>query len=260
MIPARIVRLAGAFLAAIAVGAVMAGAASAEVVYNNVPAKLPGNFASIGLAATSTTEFGGRIELANTARKQPTVTVVMSSWACQSGGWTTGDCSTPKPKKGFKVPLTVRVYNAGELSEGPVAEATKNITMLYRPSADTTNCTGGRWYQAAEAHCYNGFAFPVSVKLSKLKKMPKNAVVSFLYPHSTGPAQSLNVAVSEPPENTLSVGAQPVEEWFANSTSSEMYCPGAKDLGTFGPEEGAGCQQEEGVPINYQPVFSVNAN
>ena len=254
-IPARVVRLAAAVLAASAVGAVMASAASAEVVYNNVPAKLPGNFGSIGLDATSTTEFGGQIELAGTARTQPTVTVVMSSWACQSGGWNTENCSTPKPKKAFVVPLTVRVYNAAELSEGPVAEATKKVKMQFRPSADAVHCTGGRWYDAAETHCYNGFAFPVSVALKKLKKMPKKAVVSFLYPHSTGPAQSLNVAVSEPSEGTLSIGAQPVEEWFANSTSSEMYCPGASDIGTFGPEEGTGCQEG----INYQPVFSASA-
>jgi len=253
-IPARIVRLAAAFLAVLAVGAVMAGAASAEVVYNNIPAKLPGNFASIGFAATSTTEFGGQIELAGTARKQPTVTVVMSSWACQTGGWTTANCVS-KPNKGFKVPLTVRVYNAAELSEGPLAEQTKNIKMFYRPSA-SAKCTGGRWYDEAEAHCYNGFAFPVSVKVPKLKKMPRNAIVSFSYPHSAGPAQSLNISVSEPPENTLSIGAQPVEEWFANSTSSEMYCPSATDIGTFGPEQGTGCQEG----INYQPVISVSAN
>ena len=254
-IPARVVRLAGALLAAVAVAAIAAGAASAEVVYNNIPAKLPGNFASIGLAATSTTEFGGEIELAGTARSQPTITVVMSSWACQTGGWNTEDCVTAKPKKAFKVPLTVNVYNAAELSEGPVASVTKNVKMSYRPS-DSSKCEGGRWYDEADATCYHGFAFPVSVKLSKLKKMPKYAVVSFSYPHASGPATSLNVSVSEPPEKTLSLGGQPVEEWFANSTWSEMYCPGAKDIGTFGPEEGAGCQ--EGV--NYQPVISVSAN
>ena len=255
-IPARIARLCAAFLTVVAVGAVAAGAASAEVVYDNVPGALPGNFASIGLAATSTTEFGGEIELAGTARSKPTVTVVMSSWACQTGSWTSG-CSTPKPTKGFKVPLTVRVYAANELSEGPVAEKTKNIKMLYRPSDDLTNCPeGGHWYDVAEKTCYHGYAFPVSVKIGKLKKMPKFAVVTFSYPHSSGPATSLNVSVSEPEEETLSIGADPVEEWFANSTSTEMYCPGAKDVGTLGPEEGVGCQ--EGV--NYQPVISVSAN
>ena len=71
-IPARIARLCAASLTVIAVGAVTAGAASAETVYDNVPATLPGNFASIGLAATSSTEFGGEIELAGTLRGKPT--------------------------------------------------------------------------------------------------------------------------------------------------------------------------------------------
>src|SRR5262249_21770962 len=158
------------------------------------------------------------------ARSKPTITVVMSSWACETGGVYSEDCVTAKPKKGFKIPLTVKVYNAEEISEGPVASVTKSVKMLYRPS-DSNKCEGGRWYDEADATCYHGFAFPVSVKLPKLKKMPKFAVVSFSYPHASGPAQSLNVSTSEPPEETLSIGGQPVEEWFVNSTWSEMYCP-----------------------------------
>jgi hypothetical protein len=46
-----------------------------------------------------------------------------------------------------------------------------------------------------------------------------------------------------------------VEDWFANSTSTAMYCPGAKDMGTLGPEGGVGCQEG----INYQPVIAVSA-
>ena len=257
-IPARIARLCAASLTVIAVGAVTAGAASAETVYDNVPATLPGNFASIGLAATSSTEFGGEIELAGTLRGKPTITVVMSSWACQSGSWTEPNkCLTPKPKKTFKVPLTVKVYAAAELSEGPVAEVTKNVKMDYRPSDNSKECPSGeQWYDEATKECDHGYAFPVSLTLKKLKKMPQKAVITFSYPVSTVPAQSLNVSVSEPEEKTLSIGKDPVEEWFANSTWSEMYCPGAKDVGKLGSEEGVGCQ--EGV--NYQPVISVSAN
>jgi len=250
-IPARLGMAMAAALAACAIGA---GSAGAEVVYDNVPATLPGNFVSIGLAATSTSEFGGEIELTGTKRAKPTVTVVMSSWACQSGSWNGGDCSTPKPSKTFKVPLTVRVYQADEIAEGPVAEKTKTVKMFYRPSSNPVKCDSEHWYDEATSTCYHGYAFPVSVRLSKLKRMPRRAVVTFAYPHSTGPATSLNVATSEPSENTLSIGSQPVEEWFVNSTWSEMYCPGAKDIGTFGPEEGSGCQE-----ANYQPVISVSA-
>ncbi len=253
--PRRAVSAVVALLAVTALAAIGAGTAGAEVVYNNVPSPLPANFASIGLAATSTNEFGGEVELAGAARSKPTVTVVMSSWSCQSGGWNEGNCSTPKPNKGFKVPVTVKVYAANELSEGPVASVTKNIKMKYRPSESPEQCPTGTWYDAATTACSHGLAFPISLKLGKLKKMPKYSVITVAFPHSSGPAESLNVSVSEPEEETLSVGGQPVEEWFANSTSSEMYCPGAKDIGTLGPEEGVGCQG-----VNYQPVFAVNAN
>jgi hypothetical protein len=256
--PKRAVGVALALLAVTAMAAIGAASAGAEVVYNNVPNTLPGNFASIGLAATSSTEFGGEIELAGKARSQPTVTVVMSSWACQSGGVYSGDCATPKPNKGFKIPVTVRVYPVGELEEAPIGEATKSVKMLYRPSSTPEKCEGDnqRWFDAANGHCYHGFAFPIAIKLGKLKKMPKRSVVTVSYPHSSGPAQSLNVATSEPSEGTLSLGAQPVGEWFVNSTWSGMYCTGT--VGSLGPEGGACSSEAEG--INYQPVLSVSAN
>jgi hypothetical protein len=254
--PRRAIGAVFAVLAVTALTAIGAGTAGAETVYNNVPSMLPGNFASIGLEATSSTEFGGEIELAGTARSQPTVTVVMSSWACETGGVFEGTCKTAKPMKGFKVPVTVRVYSVGELEEGPIAEKTKTVKMFYRPSSNPEKCDTTTWYDAADAACYHGFAFPIAIKLGKLKKMPKRSVITVAYPHSSGPAQSLNVATSEPSEGTLSLGAQPVEEWFVNSTWSGMYCTGT--VGTLGPEGGSCSTESEGT--NYQPVFAVSAN
>ena len=248
-------RLLVAFLAAGAFSAVAAGAASAEVVYNNVPSSLPGNFASIGLAATSSSEFGGQVELAGTARKNPVVTVVMSSWACESGT-VESNCTTTKNKT-FKVPVTVRIYGAGELNEAPYAEKTTNVKMKYRPTSNAAKCPGGeRWYDEATTECSHGYAFPITVKL-KTKKMPKNAIVTVSYPHASGPATSLNVAVSEPPEGTLSVGKHPVSEWVVNSSWSGMYGSAATDVGTLGFEEGLNSVEGEG--IEYQPVIAVSA-
>ncbi len=253
--PRRAISAAVALLAVTAMAAIGAGTAGAEVVYNNVPSPLPGNFASQGLAATSSTEFGGEIELAGTARSKPTVTVVMSSWACESGGVYEGTCKTLKTR-GFKVPVTIKVYNVGELEEGPIAVATHNEKMSYRPSSNPEKCNTETWYDANDGHCYHGYAFPISIKLNHLKKMPRRAVVTVSYPHSSGPAESLNVAISEPSEGTLSFGAQPVEEWFVNSTWSGMYCTGT--VGSLGPEGGTCSTEGEG--INYQPVFAVSAN
>lgn len=253
--PRRAVSAVVALVVVAATAAIGAGTAGAETVYNNVPSPLPGNFASIGLEATSSTEFGGEIELAGTARTKPTVTVVMSSWACEKGSVSAG-CETSAKSKGFKIPVTVKVYNAAEIEEGPIGEKTKNEKMLFRPSTNTEKCDPERWYDEAEKACYHGFAFPISIKLGKLKKMPKHAVITVSYPHEMGPAQSLNVATSEPSEKTLSLGAQPVEEWFVNSTWSGMYCTGA--TGSLHGEGGTCSTEAEGT--NYQPVLSVSAN
>ncbi len=248
-------RLVVAVFTAAAISAAAAGAAGAEVVYNNVPSPLPGNFASIGLDATSSSQFGGQIELAGTARKNPVVTVVMSSWACESGT-VESNCTTTKNKT-FRVPVTVRIYGAGELSEAPYAEKTKTVKMQYRPSSNVAKCPSGeQWYDEATKECSHGYAFPITIKL-KTKKMPKNAVITVSYPHATGPAQSLNVAVSEPPEDTLSVGAHPVSEWVVDSTWGGMYGSAATDVGTLGFEEGLNSIEGEG--IEYQPVIAVSA-
>jgi len=253
--PRRAVSAVVALLAVTALTAIGAATAGAETVYNNVPTPLPGNFASIGLEATSSSEFGGEIELAGTARSKPTITVVMSSWACETGAVSAG-CKTSAKSKGFKIPVTLKVYNVGELEEGPIAEKTKNVKMSYRPSSDPEKCDTETWYDAADGHCYHGYAFPISIKVGMLKKMPKRSVITVSYPHSSGPAQSLNVATSEPSEGTLSIGGQPVEEWFVNSTWSGMYCTGTP--GSLGGEGGTCSTEAEG--INYQPVFAVSAN
>ena len=251
-IPGRAAKLAVAILAAGALLAVSAGAAGAEVIYNNIPSPLPGNFASIGFAATSTTQFGGEIEVAGTARSNPTVTVVMSSWACQSGSWSEDNCSSPRNKT-FKVPVTVRIYEVGELAH-PIVTKTKAFKMPYRPSAEPVHCSGeflGTWYDEATNECFNGKAFPISFKL-KLQRVPKKAIVTFSYPTTSRPAQSLNVSISEPTEHTLSLGADPTQELFLDSTYSAMYCEGASDVGTFGGSEG-NCWE------GYQPVVAVKA-
>jgi hypothetical protein len=242
--------MAVALLAAGALMALVAGTASAEVIYDNVPSPLPGNFASIGFAATSSTQFGGEVEVAGTDRKNPTVTVVMSSWACQSGGGVT--CSSPTNKK-FKEPVTLKIYEVGELLH-PIATKTKRFKMPYRPSAEPVRCSEypGTWYDAESGECFSGKAFPISFKV-KLQRVPKKAIVTVSYPTTTTPAESLNVAVSEPVEDTLSLGADPTQELFLDSTWNEMYCAGATDVGTFGGSEG-NCWE------GYQPVIALSAN
>jgi hypothetical protein len=92
-IPASVAKLATAAFAAAALFAVTASAASAvEVIYSDLPAVKPGNVVSQGFEATQTSSLGGQVEFGATARKNPTVTVIMSSWACQSGTWYGKNC------------------------------------------------------------------------------------------------------------------------------------------------------------------------
>ncbi len=270
-IPTGGARLVAAVLLALAAMAATAATAGAEVIYDNIPSPLPGNFASYGNEAYSVAEFGGEVGLAGSARKNPTVTVVMSSWACQRGSWVAENCESglPKMKRFFKVPVTIKAYavGPGNTVGALLAQRTKTFKMQYRPSGDPVHCTGGTWYDAADSTCYHGFAFPISLKL-KMSTLPSNAIISVSYNTSHhGPApigtsacnatsagcpyDSLNIAFSEAPEGTLSLGSNPTEELFVNSTYNAMYCGSEATLGTFAPT--GSCYEGQ------QPVIEVSA-
>ncbi len=252
------VRRAGLIAAALATSAVMAIAASsagAVGVYKNIPSPLPGNFASIGFAATSSTQFGGEVELAGLAKanSKVSVEVVMSDWACESGSWNGDNCSSPR-KKSFREPITVSLYEVGNLTT-PIATATKTAKIPYRPSAEPAHCSGefaGTWYDEASNECFNGIASTFTAKMH-VAALPKRFIAAVSYPTTSLPSQSLNVAISEPSEYTLGLGSDPTEELFLDSSWSEMYCAGATDVGTFGPSQG-NCWEGD------QPLFTIRAS
>lgn len=251
--------------------------AAKTVVYNNIVEPLPGNFASIGYAATSTAEYGGLVELAGTARKGPKVTVAMSSWACKYGNWSTNTCTTPKPKQKFKWPLTLSVYNvgAGGAVGSLIATDTHTFAMPYRPSV-SAKCAGapyddpGAWYDEASNECFHGYAFTVHFALPGVT-LPSQVIVGVAYNTSNYgaspagdatecysspqgcPYDALNVSVVEPAEDGLTVGHQPTEDQYVNSNWSEMYCGETASLNTFSPVD---------CPAFYegdQPAFKIEA-
>ncbi|MGO9489954.1 MAG: hypothetical protein ACLQBB_13105 [Solirubrobacteraceae bacterium] len=263
-----------------------AGGASAagprEVIYNNIVSPLPGNYASTAFAATSTSEYGGEVEFAGAARSHPIVTVAMSAWACEQGNWYAHTCSTPKPKKKFKYPLTLNVYNVGpgDTVGSKIASVTHTFAMPYRPSQSAECATlgdPGTWFDEATVatapveKCFHGLAFTVSFHLGKTA-LPGKAIISLSYnttsygpePKKTQPCDSeaqgcyydsLNFADVEPAQSALSVGSDPTESQFVNSNWSEMYCGKTESLDTFAPS-GVCPTWWEGD----QPVISVQAN
>ncbi|HTC73908.1 MAG TPA: hypothetical protein VK655_13535, partial [Solirubrobacteraceae bacterium] len=105
----------------------------------------------------------------------------------------------------------------------------------------------------ATNECFNGSLSDFTAKMHVTGKLPSALIVTVSYPTTTVPSQSLNVAVSEPSEDTLGLGSDPTNELFLDSSWSEMYCEGATDVGTFGGSEG-NCWAGD------QPVIAVRTN
>lgn len=187
-----------------------AGSASAgaSVVYDNLPSPLPGNYVSLGYEATSTDEFGDGLTLGGTARTLTTVTVGMSSWACESGEWQLGTCSTT-PGATFIHPITLNIYKRGPSSSAPtvgalIASRTITATIPYRPSASAT-CADGRWSNVVGT-CFNGFAFTLDFDFASLGVLLDDEIIVAVAYNTNmwgnsplgaaGPYESLNVGLA----------------------------------------------------------------
>jgi hypothetical protein len=259
------------------VSAIAAGAAGAEVVNNNIPGPpLPANVPSVGFEATQTSQFGGQVELAGTARKGGPVTVGMSSWGCQSGSWTgTPECVTAMGAK-FAWPVTLNVYQVGAANSvgALVTSVTKTFNMPYRPSQNnhcyTGTCTGA-YYSASAKECFHSKLFKITFPLGKIT-LPSKVIIGVAYNTSdygaepqrpkspaceTGsggcPFDSLNVGVREATEPGPSVGsASDPADAYINSTTVGNYCANPLGVGTFALS--AGCWTGE------QPTFAVSSH
>jgi len=241
--------------------------ASASVVYDNTSTvPIPGNVPSQAFEATQTVEFGGQIQLAGTDRANPTVTVLMSSWGCESGSWNLGNCSTT-PGSTFSEPVTLNIYNVnGDNTPGSlITTVTQTFNIPFRPSADAA-CGDGRWSPNGGVNCYNGFATPIVFNTSGVL-LPDKVIVSVAYntSHYGNPAigentacytssggcgyDSLNVALTAPP----SVGSDPVaDSAYVNSGWAGEYCDtNTTILNTF--------RLDPGCWIGYQPAIKIEA-
>jgi hypothetical protein len=158
--------VAVAATAAAVVAAANASDSGLVAVYDTVPDPLPGNVATVPYEPTGTSAFGNRIAFAADApRSLARVTVVLSSWGCQSGFFYSGDCATAPGAK-FTAPVTVHLYavdadaRPGEL----LATVAHTFAIPYRPSADPA-CSGGGWYDARAARCFSGRAVAITFDL-----------------------------------------------------------------------------------------------
>jgi len=217
----------------------------ADVIYDSTVTPLPGNLPSEGPEAFGLREFGDGITFAGSARKLLTVNLTLSSFACQSGKWSTGNCVSA-PGATFTAPITFNIYNAGNPVPGSqIATVTQTVTVPYRPSADNVNCTGanaGKWYDTNSGQCFNGRAANVSFDFSSLNVLLPNSVVFGVSYNSThyGPNpigesapcfstaagctyDALNVALAP----VVTVGTKPFfNTLYQNSVFATEYCDG----------------------------------
>lgn len=262
------------------------------VMFNSVPNPIPGNIASEGPEAYAYSQIGDGLMLAGPAgRTLDKVTVVMSSWACQSGNWYgPADCVT-SPGATFTLPITINIYSVlltGETLEGDspapgpgtlLASVTQEFALPYRPSSDTVNCTGGPWYDSKSQSCYNGLAAPITFDLSSLKvKLPKRIIVGIQFnsthygPNPIGQSascysavvngttpgcfyDSLNVSTDNNNGYYQAIGSVlDVDGIFFNySNPGAEACSSPFTTGVFGLDAGPGCW------TGYHPEIQVTA-
>jgi hypothetical protein len=185
----RVMRKLLAALAAVTMIAAMSGAAQASanpVVFNSAPNQLPGNAPSVGFQATQTGQLGDAIKLAPGKRVLKSVRVVMSSWACESGQWNLGTCTTT-PGTTFTEPISLDVYALGANGAvgSRIVHKTQTFSIRFRPSTNATKCPGtpaSAWYSKADEKCYNGLAQNIAFTFNYRNiKLPARFVYGISY-------------------------------------------------------------------------------
>ncbi len=170
------------------------------VAWDSIADPLPYNMASYGLQAYQLTSLGDRVKLApGTPRKLRSVTLAMSSWACENGTWSTNDCVTT-PGSTFDHEIAMGIFAVD--SSTPLAVSYKTYTIPFRPTPDAT-CEGGTAWRAADGKCYNGKAFTIEFDFSaEGLTLPDEFVYKVTYNTNTygfdpigttGPWDSLNI-------------------------------------------------------------------
>ena len=235
-----------------------------RVAYDSTITPLPGSISSVGYEANAIAEFGDHVQIAKLGRLG-TLEATMVSWACQSGGWNTNDCSTTAGAA-FTHPITANVYAVGS---GPSVGAllltkTQSFSVPFRPSLDAVNCTGanaGKWYSVADTTCYNAYAASITFDMTTAtgpgagSPLPTDVIWTIAFntsDYGTAPLrpQACNTS-NDCPYDSLNVGAQgtgattgtdvDVDGALLSSTSGGTYCDGGSGgTGTLRYDTGTG--------------------
>jgi hypothetical protein len=215
-----------------------AGASTDPVVYDAIGPALPSNVSSLSFEAETVAEFGDLVQLAPGPRILVSVSVVMSSQACQSGTGT--DCTTT-PGATFDQPLTIKLYNAVNPTTTPtvgsvIASITSSFAIPFRPSASPT-CTGadaGKWMDSSGV-CNSGIAHIVTFTFPAGTVLPDTLIWGISYNTDTAGYAPIG---TPGPYDSLNVGAFTVNPTVGTDLNEDMAFTARGEPPTFASELG----------------------
>ena len=226
----RLIMPAAVMATCLAFGVAQAGAASGQVVYNSLPAKGVVQVPSEGAEAAAFNQLGNEVILtkATTVKK---VSVTMVSWACQTGGWSTGDCATVGTPT-FPTPVTLTLYKhsiadllTGEVRPGAqIVKVTKTVNIGFRPSSDSgCGLEGGvpTRFRGSDGQCHHGADQNIVFQLPNNTKLPAVVVWGVSYNTSTSGPDPLGG--SGHPQDSLNVGLNPKTTTGLNRTEQSIF-------------------------------------
>jgi len=206
-----------------------------------------------GFECCQRNEFGDQVTLAGSTtfpgRTLRSLKVLFGSYACQTGGWNTGDCQSA-PGSTFAWPITARLYSPSNTTT-PLAMVTVTQSIPYRPPTDAVRCptpgsgatVANRWYNPAapgpgETHCQNNIATVLTFTFPGNVTLPDSVIWTVAFNTSTSgynpvhspcviancPYDSLNVGTKSYP-NAPYAGTDPneAEVWTSTAANPALH-------------------------------------
>ena len=166
----------------------------ANAIYDSIVVNKSGKtssyIASEGFECCSTKEFGDGLVFTKFGAQLNVVSVILSSWGCESGFWYSDNCLTTKGSN-FEEPITANVYAVTTSPSGSpapgqlLATQTDDFYIPYRPSANNQRCYGsalGAFVGPVDKKCDFGLSVRISFNFKNANVvLPQEAIVSVAY-------------------------------------------------------------------------------
>jgi hypothetical protein len=244
-------------IAAMTMGAAVAGAAPARPVYNNlntVPTLVNGTTdQDTYSAAPFEFPFGGIVDFTARPGIIKDLLAEVDSFTCEHGVYQLENCYTARPGKKFSYELTASIYEVGPENKraGLVATSTERFKIPYRPTTNTS-CPATPEGKGFGVNCdVGGYLAKVTFKhFFPAAVLPEEAIIV------------INKTDTDSESDVVNVGLQTAyKEWDGEFVAEAPADGGTPTVGTDPLPEDAFVRGELAVGgwAGYQPAFEVTA-